>query len=76
MDWLRNPRESKNYILHPPMPWVGYKDDTGGAHLGGIGHGKVWMWAILGLDLVLKSVASVGGLTSSLLLVGHLTLDT
>jgi MFS family permease len=46
------------------MPWVGYKDK------GGFGNGKVWLWIELGLILVVKTVASIGGLTSALLLVG------
>jgi MFS family permease len=51
------------------MPFVGYKDDTGGVRPGGIGHGKLWLWITLGFNLVVKTVASVGGLTSSLLLI-------
>jgi MFS family permease len=45
------------------MPWVGYKKK------GGIGNGKIWIWIELGLALVIKTVAAVGGLASSLLLV-------
>ena len=48
------------------MPWVGYKDDNPSM---GIGTGKGWLWAELGVILVIKTVASVGGLTSALLLV-------
>jgi len=48
------------------MPWVGYKDSK---PLKGIGTGVGWLWAELGVILVIKTVASVGGLTSALLLV-------
>lgn len=45
------------------MPWVGYKNK------GGIGNGKIWIWIELGVALVIKTVAAVGGLASALLLV-------
>jgi len=45
------------------MPFVGYRNATG------FGNGKVWLWAELGVTLVLKTVAAVGGLTSALLLI-------
>jgi MFS family permease len=45
------------------MPWVGYRDGTG------FGQGRVWIWVELGIALVIKTVAAVGGLTSALLLV-------
>jgi MFS family permease len=48
------------------MPWVGYKDKN---PYEGIGTGSGWLWAELGVALVIKTVASVGGLTSALLLV-------
>lgn len=51
------------------MPWVRYKD---GKPSLGIGSGRGWLWAELGVILVIKTVASVGGLTSALLLVRQL----
>jgi MFS family permease len=48
------------------MPWVGYKE---GDSPKGMGSGSGWLWAELGVVLVIKTVASVGGLTSALLLV-------
>ncbi|KAJ4297552.1 hypothetical protein N0V90_005444 [Kalmusia sp. IMI 367209] len=48
------------------MPWVGYKEDNPFA---GLGTGAGWLWAELGVILVIKTVASVGGLTSALLLI-------
>jgi MFS family permease len=45
------------------MPWVGYRDGKG------IGQGKIWLWIELGIALVIKTVAAVGGLASALLLV-------
>ena len=53
------------------MPWVGYKDSSNGAK--GISSGKVWLWVELGFVLLIKTVATVGGLTSALLLVGFIT---
>ena len=50
------------------MPWVGYQDS---APRKGMGSGRGWLWAELGTILVIKTVASVGGLTSALLLVCH-----
>ena len=50
------------------MPWVGYKDASEGD--GGIGSGKAWLWVELGFILLIKTIATVGGLTSALLLVG------
>ena len=49
------------------MPWVGYKDARNGD--GGLSSGKVWLWVELGLVLLVKTVATVGGLTSFLLMV-------
>jgi hypothetical protein len=48
------------------MPLVGYQ---GSRPLFGVGSGRGWLWAELGVILVIKTVASVGGLTSALLLV-------
>jgi MFS family permease len=48
------------------MPWVGYQSSR---PLFSIGTGRGWLWAELGVILVIKTVASVGGLTSALLLV-------
>ncbi|ESZ89563.1 hypothetical protein SBOR_10054 [Sclerotinia borealis F-4128] len=48
------------------MPWIGYKDSPA---LFGIGNGKLWLWVELGLVLLIKTVAAVGGLTSALLLI-------
>merc|ERR1711981_1409432 len=45
------------------MPWVGYRDGHG------IGQGKIWIWIELGIALVIKTVAAVGGLASALLLI-------
>lgn len=53
------------------MPWVGYKDSRPPL---GIGSGIGWLWFEMGLTLVIKTVASVGGLTSALLLVSHITI--
>lgn len=50
------------------MPWVGYKDGKNGT--GDVTPvGKGLLWAELGVVLIVKTVASVGGLTSALLLV-------
>lgn len=48
------------------MPWVGYRESN---PFQGLGTGAGWLWAELGAILVIKTVASVGGLTSALLLV-------
>jgi len=45
------------------MPWVGYKDNTG------FGQGKAWIWVEMGIALVIKTVAAVGGLATALLLI-------
>ena len=51
------------------MPWVGYKDgSTEGGHEPTT-MGQVWLWIELGGVLVIKTIASVGGLTSALLLI-------
>lgn len=50
------------------MPWVGYKDNSDGTH-DPTKWGKIWLWAELGVVLLIKTVASVGGLTSALLLI-------
>jgi MFS family permease len=44
-------------------PFVGYKAK------GGFGNGPVWIWVELGASLIFKTVATVGGLTSALLMV-------
>ena len=49
------------------MPWVGYKDKSPGSN--GVSIGKVGLWLEIGVVLLLKTVAAVGGLTSALLLV-------
>ncbi|KAL5113280.1 hypothetical protein ACEQ8H_008856 [Pleosporales sp. CAS-2024a] len=48
------------------MPWVGYKD---GKAYKGIGTGAGWLWFELGVVLVIKTIAGVGGLTAALLLI-------
>jgi MFS family permease len=45
------------------MPFVGYRDGSG------FGQGKIWIWIELGVALTIKTVAAIGGLASSLLLV-------
>lgn len=51
------------------IPWVGYKGNDDGE--AGMSSGKVWLWVELGVVLFVKTVATVGGLTSALLLVGQ-----
>jgi MFS family permease len=48
------------------MPWVGYKNSD---PYKGIGSGAGWLWFELGVVLVIKTIAGVGGLTAALLLV-------
>ncbi|KAI9769000.1 MAG: hypothetical protein M1840_004596 [Geoglossum simile] len=48
------------------MPWVGYKDSR---PIFGLGDGKIWLWMEIGVVLLIKTVAAVGGLTSALLLI-------
>jgi MFS family permease len=48
------------------MPFMGYKDSQPPL---GIGSGFAWLWGELGVILVIKTVASVGGLSAALLLV-------
>ena len=50
-------------VAYALMPFVGYKEKSG------IGQGKVWVWIELGVALIIKTIAAVGGLTSALLLV-------
>lgn len=50
------------------MPWIGYKDNSDGTHEA-TQMGKIWLWAELGVVLLIKTVAAVGGLTSALLLI-------
>lgn len=52
------------YIL---MPFVGYKDADEGDF--GMGSGAIWLWIEIGVALLIKTVAAVGGLTSALLLI-------
>ncbi|KAI9716819.1 MAG: hypothetical protein M1812_005159 [Candelaria pacifica] len=54
------------FIAFMLMPWVGYKQPSQGK---GLGAGKKWLWAELCFVLLIKTVASVGGLTSALLLI-------
>ncbi|KAL9106779.1 MAG: hypothetical protein Q9227_008201 [Pyrenula ochraceoflavens] len=49
------------------IPWVGYVQPDPGRT--GMSSGKIWLWIELGVVLFIKTVASVGGLTSALLLV-------
>ena len=49
------------------MPWVGYKQNVD--RHGTVSNGKVWLWIELGVVLLVKTVAAVGGLTSALLMV-------
>lgn len=52
------------------MPWVGYKNGDQGRGDGPVlGQGKGWLWFELAVVLVVKTLSSVGGLTSALLLV-------
>lgn len=48
------------------MPWVGYKKSD---PYKGIGNGASWLWFELGVILVIKTIAGVGGLTAALLLI-------
>ncbi|QRC94016.1 hypothetical protein JI435_073040 [Parastagonospora nodorum SN15] len=48
------------------MPWVGYKNSD---PYKGIGSGAAWLWFELGVVLVIKTIAGVGGLTAALLLI-------
>lgn len=50
------------------MPWVGYKNSAAPF---GWGTGTVWLDIELGIILLIKTVAAVGGLTSALLMVRH-----
>jgi MFS family permease len=54
------------------MPWVGYKNSD---PYKGIGSGAAWLWFELGVVLVIKTIAGVGGLTAALLLVSPLVAD-
>ncbi|TQS38113.1 hypothetical protein Golomagni_01388 [Golovinomyces magnicellulatus] len=47
-------------------PWIGYSDS---APPFGWGSGRVWLWAELGFVLSIKTIASVAGLASALLLI-------
>ncbi|KAH9875290.1 hypothetical protein J1614_004781 [Plenodomus biglobosus] len=48
------------------MPWVGYKEDNSHKR---IGSGPAWLWFELGVVLVIKTIAGVGGLTAALLMI-------
>jgi hypothetical protein len=48
------------------MPWIGHLD---GKPLFGSGTGRFWLYAELGMVLVLKNICAVGGLSSVMLLV-------
>jgi MFS family permease len=50
------------------MPWIGYKDGADGTHPP-TKTGKIKLWIELGIVLLIKTVAAVGGLTSALLLI-------
>lgn len=56
-------------IAYVMMPWVGYKEKNDYI---GISTGATWLWIEIGIVLLIKTVAAVGGLTSALLLVRHL----
>jgi hypothetical protein len=45
------------------LPFVGYVSKTG------FGNGKTWIWAEIGVSLVIKTIAVVGGLTCAMLMV-------
>lgn len=49
------------------MPFVGYKKENQGEI--GLSSGIAWLWTEIGIVLLIKTVAAVGGLTSALLLV-------
>jgi MFS family permease len=53
------------------MPWVGYKESNS---YKGIGSSAGWLWFELGVILVIKTIAGVGGLTAALLMVSPQTL--
>ncbi|PWI67000.1 hypothetical protein PCL_04506 [Purpureocillium lilacinum] len=48
------------------MPWVGYTDDE---PLFGVGSARGWLYAELGVVLILKNICAVGGLSSVMLLI-------
>lgn len=56
------------------MPWVGYRDARKGD--GGVSSGEVWLWIEIGVVLLFKTVSTVGGLASALLLVSVLQFHT
>ncbi|KAF4779117.1 major facilitator superfamily transporter [Colletotrichum scovillei] len=60
------------------MPWIPYLDDE---PLFGIGSGSAWLYAELGVILIIKNICAVGGLSSVMLLItncapNHATLGT
>ncbi|ODA76444.1 hypothetical protein RJ55_07713 [Drechmeria coniospora] len=48
------------------MPWVGHLDDE---PLFGVASGRLWLYAELGLVLMMKNICAVGGLSSVMLLI-------
>jgi len=48
------------------MPWVGYSDNK--PYTGAVS-GRAWLWLELGVVLVIKTIAGVGGLTAALLMI-------
>lgn len=50
------------------MPWVTYKGSRGNADFT---RNKTWLWIELGIILILKTIAAIGGLTSALILVSR-----
>jgi len=52
------------------MPFVGYENGSHGGHPGpATKAGKIWLWIELGGILIIKTIATVGTLTSALLLI-------
>jgi MFS family permease len=55
------------------MPWIGHRDERPWL---GLGTGKTWLYAELGIVLVLKNICAVGGLSSVMLLVSNFVSPT
>ncbi|KAI9887889.1 MAG: hypothetical protein M1823_000277 [Watsoniomyces obsoletus] len=51
------------------MPFVGYKHSVSAGSLPSHWQGRIWLWVELALILLVKTISSVGGLTSALLLI-------
>jgi hypothetical protein len=49
------------------MPWIGYKDELNPPF--SIGSGTSWLYAELGVVLIIRNICAVGGLSSVMLLV-------